>query len=114
MDNKSPPEAVDIENRNSNEEYEWSEVDEQSEHNRLLDDFRRNDLEGVVKVKRKATGVDLQKYDLSKQPIFHQRNKGFLEKLCSCCTERCDLNRKEVRLFCVFNDCLRSNITINS
>lgn len=31
------------------------------------------------------------------QPLVHQRNKGVLETLCSCCcSERCDLMKSEV------------------
>ncbi len=38
------------------------------------------------------------------QPAMHVRNKGMLEKLCTCFTERCDLTRKEAKYYVKFRE----------
>jgi hypothetical protein len=35
---------------------------------------------------------------------MHVRNKGLLEKICQCCTERCDMTRRESRYYVKFRE----------
>ena len=85
--------------------FEWDNQIE--DEDQLLKEFRRNytginDLEsaGPNSIK-KVTSIDIvtKKYDLRKQPIFHQRNRGLGERLCCCLTEKCNLTRREVKHF---------------
>jgi hypothetical protein len=72
--------------------FEWSDSsDEEKEDSRMLKEFR---------VKNVAGAAPRKIYDTREQPDFHERNKSFLEKYCTCCVsagQSYDLSREEVR-----------------
>ena len=73
-----------------NQTYDWGSSDEQDESDRLLSDVRHQ-LESNNTNKHKKMSVT------QLQPAFHQRNKGLMEMLCRCCSEGCDMTKREVR-----------------
>ncbi|CDW82828.1 engulfment and cell motility elm family protein [Stylonychia lemnae] len=92
--------------------FQWSEDDEEVEHEQLLNDYRRKqqvpinagDLESNDKRQMKKIHSLSKKYDLNRQPIFHQQNKGAGEKLCCCIVQNQDLNRREIRKYYQFSE----------
>eukprot|EP00347_Sterkiella_histriomuscorum_P023455 403334575 len=87
--------------QDSKQEYQWHSDDEeeQTEHNQLLQDFREKHFNNNEVVK-KSYSVE----ELRRQPIFHSRQKSFFEKLCKCCVENKDLNKREIKYFYKFRD----------
>jgi len=79
--------------RNLNDQYEWSEIDEHSEHDRLLRETR----EAVIGKRTSREYEEQEGVDDTVQPPFHLRNKSLAEKCCGCCVAKKDLTRREVR-----------------
>jgi hypothetical protein len=85
-----------------NKDFDWDDSDnEEEEHNKLLTEFRAKNF-GEGKNQDKGTATSLQHneelHPESGQPLFHHRQRGFLEKVCRCCVEPCDLTRREVSM----------------
>ena len=106
--------------------FEWSELDElegDPERNILLNEFK-NDLEHVDKMEDLEQGMlprgasnrvgptpSLSADDqllAKRQPDQHENNKTFFDRLCACCTENQDLNKRECRYYRKFAQTMQS------